>query len=163
MIVAVMSDSHDNIWRLDDALSRMDEADFFIHCGDLCSPFVIHHIGKAAGSRPVHIVWGNNEGDIRLICQVAAQYPGIHLHGEFAELEVEGVRVAVNHFPELASSLAASGRYDLVCYGHNHQARKSNEGGCLLLNPGELMGMKNQATFALFDTETRDARFVEVP
>lgn len=163
MIVAVMSDSHDNIWRLDDGLARMEEAEMLIHCGDLCSPFVIHHIGKAARSRPVHIVWGNNEGDIRLICQVASEYQGLHLHGEFAELEIDGLRVAVNHFPAVAASLAGSGRYDLVCYGHDHQARKEDENGCLLLNPGELMGMKGQASFALFDTETKDARFVEVP
>lgn len=163
MIVAVMSDSHDNIWRLDAAMGQMDEAGLLIHCGDLCSPFVIQHIGKAARDRPVHVVWGNNEGDVRLICQVASQYQNLHLHGDFAELEIEGLRVAVNHYPEVASSLAASGRYDLVCYGHDHQARKKKVGACLLLNPGEVMGMKGQATFALFDTETRDARFVDVP
>ncbi|HLV00707.1 MAG TPA: metallophosphoesterase [Acidobacteriota bacterium] len=163
MIIAVMSDSHDNIWRLDAAMDQMNEAELLIHCGDLCSPFVIHHIGKAARGRPIHVVWGNNEGDIRLICEVASRYQNVHLQGDFAELEIEGLRVAVNHYPEIALSLAASGRYDLVCYGHDHQARKQKVGDCLLLNPGELMGMKGQATFALFDTETRDASFVELP
>lgn len=160
MRIAILSDTHDNIWKLEAALARMEEADLFIHCGDLCSPFMIPRIGQAAAGRPVHIVWGNNEGDIRLICQNASSFSGFHFHGALAELTVDGVRLAVNHYPEIARPLAASGRYDLVCYGHNHQADQSRVGSCLLLNPGELMGLYGKTSFAWFDTGTRQAEFV---
>jgi putative phosphoesterase len=159
---SIFSDTHDNIWRLDVALARMQDADVMIHCGDLCSPFVIKHLGRAAKERPVHIVWGNNEGDIQLICEVAGRYPNIQLHGSFAELELEGLKVAVNHYPEMARALASSGKYDLVCFGHTHAALQEQIGQCMLLNPGELMGMNGAATFAWFDTETRKVEFVEV-
>lgn len=162
MKISILSDTHDNIWRLDRALASMEEAGLLIHCGDLCSPFVIKHLGQATGRRPVHIVWGNNEGDIQLICQVATEYPNIQLHGSLAELEVDGLRIAVNHYPEMARALASSGNYDLVCFGHTHSALEEKVGQCLLLNPGELMGLNGTATFAWFDTETGGVNFVEV-
>ena len=162
MKIAILSDTHDNIWKLDSALRRVSNADVIIHCGDLCSPFVIKHLGDAAHSRPVHIVWGNNDGDGRLLCQVATQFSGIRLHGQLAELEIDGVRIGVKHYPEIARPLAASGFYDLVCYGHDHTAHESMVGNCILLNPGELLGLMGKTTFALFDTQTRIVEFQEV-
>lgn len=162
MKIAILSDSHDNIWKLDGALARIGEAGMLIHCGDLCSPFIIKRLGAAARDIPVHIVWGNNEGDVRLMCQIASGLPRIHLHGALAELEADGLRVAVNHYPEIAGPLAASGRYDLVCYGHDHTAHQSEVGRCVLLNPGEIMGMNGKSTFAWFDTATRRVRFEEI-
>jgi putative phosphoesterase len=162
MKIAVMSDSHDHIRRLDLALVLMVEADRIIHCGDLCSPFMVKHIGEAARGRPVDIVWGNNDGDPRLICDVAGSYRNICLHGQFAEIEIDGLTIAVNHYPEIAGPLAASGRFDLVCYGHDHTAHESRVGECTLLNPGELMGMKGPSTFAWFDTVSRAVRFEDV-
>ena len=162
MKIAIFSDTHDNIWKLDRALEKMGEASLLIHCGDLCSPFVVKRIGEAAGARPVHIVWGNNEGDVRLICQVAADFPTVQLHGELAELEVEGIKIAVNHYPEIARSLAASGQYELVCYGHDHRAHTEVKGKCSILNPGELMGLYGRTTFAFYDTQSRGVEFVDV-
>jgi uncharacterized protein len=162
MKIAILSDTHDNIWKLEQAFEKMVDADAFIHCGDLCSPFVVKRLGEAAKGRPVHIVWGNNEGDIRLICRIAGQYSGLQLHGEFAQLEVDGLKVAVNHYPEIARPLAASGFYDLVCYGHDHSAHRSVVEKCTLLNPGELMGLNGETTFASFDTQSRHVDFIEV-
>jgi putative phosphoesterase len=162
MRIAVLSDTHDNIWRLDEALDQMSSAHVLIHCGDLCSPFVIKHLGEAAGDRPVHIVWGNNEGDIKLICEVAFRYPSVELHGNLAELDLDGVRIAVNHYPEMARALASSGRYDLVCYGHTHEAYQEQLGDCILLNPGELMGMNGSPTFAWFDTSSGQVDMVNL-
>ncbi len=162
MRIAILSDSHDNIWRLDAALAKMSGADLFIHCGDLCSPFVVKRLAERAHGRPLHIVWGNNDGDPRLICQIASQYSGVRLHGQFAELMIDGVRIAVNHYPEIARPLAASGHYDLVCYGHDHSAVDTIVGSCILLNPGEIMGQTGKATFAWFDTKTRIVEFVKI-
>lgn len=162
MRIAILSDTHDHIWKIDQALQQAAGADLFLHCGDLCSPFVIRHLAAGCRERPVHIVWGNNDGDTQLITRVASEFPFIVLHGQLAELELDGVRVAINHYPEIASPLAASGRYDLVCYGHDHIAHQSRVGDCLLLNPGEILGMKGSRSFAWFDTRTRSAWFEEV-
>ena len=162
MQIAVLSDSHDNVFKLEAALAEMKTVDSVIHCGDLCSPFVIERIGSATLGKSVHIVWGNNEGDIRLICQNALRYPNILLHGALARLEIDGLKVGVNHYPEIARDLAASGSYDLVCFGHDHTAFEGKVGDCTLLNPGEILGMNGSSTFAIFDTKEQGIRWIEV-
>jgi hypothetical protein len=162
MQIAVMSDTHDNIWRLEEALPHLAQADAVLHCGDLCAPFVVKHIGDATGEIPVHIVWGNNDGDPFTITKVAQGYEAIRLHGALAELELGRVRVAVNHYPEIARGLARSGLYDLVCYGHDHTAHEARVGECLLLNPGEVMGMNGRSTLALVDDGTLEVTWIEL-
>jgi uncharacterized protein len=105
MKIAILSDTHDNIWKLDDALGMMGEAEALIHCGDLCSPFVIKHLGKGLAGGLFTLCGGNNDGDQFLISRVAAGYPSVKLHGQFAELTLDGVRIAVNHYPEIARLL----------------------------------------------------------
>lgn len=162
MKIAVLSDSHDHIWKLDKALPFLRETDAILHCGDLCSPFVIRRLGDGIGPVPLHIVWGNNDGDRFTIGQVAEGHPGITLHGQMAELDLGGLRVAVNHYPEIALGLAFSGRYEMVCYGHDHLAHEEWIASCLLLNPGEIMGMKGRSSFAIVDSVTRAVRWIEL-
>ena len=71
MKVAVLSDSHDNIWKLDQAMPYLAAADAIIHCGDLVAPFIVRQIAEGVGDTPVHIVWGNNDGDTFHIGKVA--------------------------------------------------------------------------------------------
>ncbi|GAB4230292.1 MAG: metallophosphoesterase [Acidobacteriota bacterium] len=164
MRIAILSDTHDQIWKTRQAVAQMLQggAEVVLHCGDLCSPFMIRHLAEALGDRPLHLVWGNNEGDPRMITQVASAYPNVHLHGALARLELGGVRIAVNHYPEIAEPLALSGCFDLVCYGHDHTAYAGRRGDCVLLNPGEILGMNGRSTFAWFDTVAREARHEEV-
>ncbi len=169
MKIAVISDIHDNVWNLRAALGHIRSAgvDALICCGDLNSPFII---GLLAGGYPgpIHAVAGNNEGDWRMIANIAAQAnqgreqaAQIALYGQFFAGEIGGKRIAVNHYPELAREIAAAGTYDLVCFGHNHQYELRHVGATLALNPGTLMGYnpgKNaeikdvEATFAIYDT-----------
>jgi putative phosphoesterase len=156
MKIAVVSDSHDNIWKLREALPRLREVAAVIHCGDLCAPFMIRELGDGLAGVPLHVVWGNNDGDTFLLSKVAQPYPDVTLHGQLAELDFNGFSVAVNHYPRIGQALARSGMYDAVCYGHDHTAHEEWVGDCLLLNPGELMGMKGASTFAIVDVESRE-------
>ncbi|MEE9513776.1 MAG: metallophosphoesterase [Anaerolineales bacterium] len=162
MKIAVLSDSHDNIWKLEAAMPHLRVMDAVIHCGDLCAPFIVKRLGEGLSGIPIHIVWGNNDGDPWRIARVAAAYPNIQLHGEVARLEIDGVKIGVNHYPEIARDLARSGSYDLVCFGHDHTAYEGMEDSCLLLNPGELMGMNGRSTLALYDSQTKLVQMIEV-
>ncbi len=153
MRVAVISDTHDNIWKLEAAMPYLESADAVIHCGDLCAPFIARLLGDGVGETPVHIVWGNNDGDPFLISKVSSAYPQIHLHGPLAELEFQGRRIAVNHYPAIAHGLALSGKYHVVCYGHDHEAHAERLQDCLLLNPGEVMGLNGRSSLAVLDLE----------
>jgi putative phosphoesterase len=155
MVIAVLSDAHDNIWSLARALQQVQAAgaELLIFCGDFCAPFTLTQIGEGFAG-PVHGVLGNNDGDPRLLLLNAQAVGNVTLHGQYAELTLAGRRVAVNHYPEIARRVAESGQFDLVCYGHNHLAKVEQVGVTVLANPGEIMGRFGAPSFGLYDTVT---------
>lgn len=161
MIIGVMSDSHDNIWKLESAISHLADADVILHCGDIISPFMIVRLIHGTNGKPVHVIWGNNDGDKRLLNEVAARADNIHLHGDYAFLELENFHVAINHYPEISRAIADSSKFNLVCYGHDHTANMEWIGDTLLLNPGELMGMNGRSSIALLDSNSMKVEFVD--
>lgn len=162
MHIAVLSDSHDNIWKLEAALPHLRRAEAVVHCGDLCSPFMLRRLAEGLKDTPIHMVWGNNDGDVLLMSRIAREHPQITLHGVFAQIPVEDALVGVHHYPEVARPLALSGQYRMVFYGHNHQSAEERLGDCLLLNPGEMMGMKGGSTLAIVDSRALAVEWVEV-
>ncbi len=161
MRVAVLSDTHDHLEHLRRALRLVQGCEVLLFCGDLCAPFTLREMA-AAFAGPVHTVLGNNDGDVLFMTRIAQQAGNVTLHGEYAELEVAGRRIAMVHYPRLAEGLAALGDYDLVCYGHDHQARVEEVGTTLLLNPGEVMGWKGRSSCAVYDTATGKAEIVDL-
>ena len=158
MRIAILSDSHDHLWNLAAALEKIQDADALICCGDLCSPFVLDVLRRF--TKEIHVVFGNNDADLYRITAKASKLPQFHLHGEFFEHEFDGKRFAVNHFDYIAKPLGASGKYDVVCFGHNHEYEIGRSGNCLLINPGPIMGAKFSSgkwedvlpTFVIYDS-----------
>lgn len=155
MKIAIFSDSHDQIANLDRALQHANAAGagMILHCGDLCAPFMLARMAAAFGGH-IHVVFGNNDGDGRLLQTIAGANPNIHLHGIYTEISVAGRQIAMIHYPEPARRIAESGHFDLVCYGHDHTRTLRNESGWILVNPGELLGMKSSPSWALYDAVT---------
>lgn len=160
MRIAILSDVHDNIWKLETLLAGL-EADVLIFCGDFCAPFTLAQIAEGFAG-PVHVVFGNNDGDQFLLAQVAAKFPHVTLHGDFAELQLDGRQVAVTHYPQIGQALARSGIYDLVCHGHSHERVIEQAGKTVRVNPGEVMGRLGPSTYALYDTVTSQAEIAEL-
>lgn len=153
--IAILSDIHDNIWNLEKALRQIQESEArtLLFCGDFCAPFVLKQIAEGFEG-PVHAVFGNNDGDGRLLQSIAAGFDHVTLHGIYAELTVSGREVALIHYPEPARRIAQSGQFDLVCYGHDHVKHDEQIRNCHLVNPGEVMGRLGSATWGLYDAET---------
>jgi putative phosphoesterase len=161
MRVAIVSDIHDNIWKLATLLSGL-EADVLLFCGDFCAPFTLAQIAEGFEG-PVHAVFGNNDGDQLLLARIGSKYPHVALHGDFAELELDGRRAAVTHYPQIGEALVRGGMYDLVCYGHSHERIVEAVGNTLRVNPGEVMGRFGLSTYALYDTRTGQAELIAIP
>jgi len=161
--IAILSDIHDNVWNLSQALKFLNDNDIdgLFCCGDLCSPFVVSLLADGLPDTPIHIVLGNNDGDPLRIKSNADKYKDIvSLYGELAEIEIDYKKFAVIHFSNIAQSIAESGRFDVVCCGHNHMYKVDRVGESLLINPGAIMGYDGinkkeiPPTFVIY--ETRD-------
>jgi len=159
----VFSDIHDNIWALDRALKLVNpENSFLLFLGDFCSPFTLSQLAKGF-SGPIHIIWGNNDGDKWLLTQQASTFSHVHIQGEMAELSLGPLRIRASHYPEIARKFAEVDGVDLVCYGHDHLLHDSVlENGIILLNPGEIMGRFGRSTFVEVDVNTLDRTVIEI-
>lgn len=153
MKIAVLSDSHDNIWNLEIALKQVAElkCEALLFLGDFCAPFTLKQIAEGF-SGPIHAVFGNNDGDPFLLSQIASGFAHVTLHGQYAELEMGGAKIAINHYPDIAKRVAESGAFDAVFSGHDHQKYAHRIGETLWANPGEVMGRFGEPSFGLYET-----------
>ncbi len=170
MRIAILSDIHDNVWKLAAALRAIAGADELICCGDLCSPFIVHQLARGFAG-PIHIVFGNNDGDLFRITANASRYDHVRIHGEFLRIVLGGKRIACNHYDNIGRLLAASGEFDVVCFGHNHTHEIGRAGKTLFINPGPIMGAKFDAegnpvdvasTLVIYDTAAGQPETLEL-
>ena len=160
MRIGVISDSHDHIDHLQQAITvfQNENVDTLIHCGDYSAPFMIRELTSFRGD--IHIVFGN-VNDRYLTTKICIEQH-VYLHGELAELEIDGKKIAVIHYPDIAESLALSGKFDVVFYGHTHKHDYREVNNCLLVNPGELMGRFGCVSCAIYDTRNNTVEFREL-
>ncbi|RMG30340.1 MAG: metallophosphoesterase [Methanobacteriota archaeon] len=156
MKVGIISDIHDHREKLRKALALLQSADKLICCGDLCSPFIMRDLGRGFPGT-IHIVFGNNDGDLFRLTEAANEFEHIHLHGEVADIMIDGKRFAITHFDTIARMITSQSAFDVVCFGHNHKYQVQLEGEMLKINPGEIMGeLTGTATFVIYDTQTAE-------
>ena len=62
---------------------------------------------------------------------------GGQIHPHTFTGSIGGKTVFMTHIPSGIEEIAASGKYDLVIYGHTHERDVRKIGDCLLINPGE--------------------------
>jgi len=167
MTIAVLSDIHDNIWNLETALQIVQNrhAESLLFLGDFCAPFTLVQLAEGF-SGPIHVVFGNNDGDQFLLTSKGGEYSHISIHGHFGEVALGGRKLALNHYPDLSERLAESGAYDAVFSGHNHlkqieqRGQRGQRGNTLWANPGEVMGRFGEPSIGFYETE--DNSFVHV-
>lgn len=155
MKIAVVSDIHDRLDHLEWALDKINQlqADRLFFLGDFCAPFSLKALCEGF-SKPIDCVFGNNDGDQFLLCQIAAGFDHVTLHAPLAELEVDGKKVALQHYPDLGKRLAECGHYDAVFTGHDHLTYQHQVGSTLWANPGEIMGRLGQPSFGIWEVES---------
>lgn len=168
MILGVMSDSHDDVDSIERAIEIFQRmgVDEVIHLGDLISPFSLDPI--VSSGIPFRIVRGNNDAEVLLAIR-SLERGGI-FHPSPAEIDYDGTRLLIFHGfgdKELtkftAISLASSGRFDLVFYGHTHEVHVEEVGETLILNPGEVCGvLTGRKTVALVDTEAKKVEVIDL-
>lgn len=160
MLIGLLSDTHDNLDNITTVITwfKNQKIDTILHCGDVCAPITLAKTIMEPFPGTIHLVFGNVDGDRFLIGKRVTESgrSNVFLHGELGEIEIDGKKIAMNHYPDIAKRLAESGAYDLVCFGHNHQQSYVKVDKTHLVNPGTVAGIFGTAAFAVYDT-TADA------
>ncbi|UCF89420.1 MAG: YfcE family phosphodiesterase [bacterium] len=156
MLLAVMGDSHDNrqAFRAAVKIAVDKGAKTLFHTGDLVSAFMLEILYDFPGR--IYLVKGNNDGDPLAVSRTIPQEcPQIKEYGEFIIVDFDEFRVALTHYPEHARAHAIAGDFDMVFYGHTHEFSEKMVGKTLLLNPGDIMGLKEEGGFCLVESDTK--------
>ena len=159
MLLAVMGDSHDNRDALRNAIKlAVDKgAKTLFHTGDLISAFMLKILNDFPGR--IYLIKGNNDGDPLTVSRTIPQEcPQIREYGEFIIVEFDEFRVALTHHPENARAHAMAGDFDMVFYGHTHEFSEKMVGKTLLLNPGDVMGLNEDPSFCLVESDTKEVK-----
>jgi len=157
--IGILSDSHDDLDAIAKAVALFNAEGVVqvLHAGDIVSPFTFEVFRGLRA--PLGGVYGNNDGDQLLLRERSGG--ALHVQPHFVQLD--GLRTVIVHEPPLVKSLARSGDFEIVIYGHTHVPDVHREGLSLVINPGKAARLnKGRATAALLDTESREARIVEL-
>ncbi|MCS7116785.1 MAG: metallophosphoesterase [Nitrososphaerota archaeon] len=164
MLIGLISDTHDNISAIEEAVRRFNERNvgLVLHSGDYNSPFTAKFF-KPLKCRLIG-VFGNIDGERELL---RARYSeiGAEIRGDFTEIEVNGLKIALLHgiHQPIIIALAKSGNYNVVIHGHTHNQRYEKVYETFIINPGEACGyLTGRRSIAILNTETLNVDFITI-
>lgn len=139
MNIGILSDTHGNVSRTRRAIALLKNFApvHIIHCGDIESQHVLTElaVGFPDPDTTVTCVLGNVDGPA---CDWIDPLPHIRVAGRKAELEIDGVKIAVIHGDDsraLTSSIESQ-NYDYIFTGHTHERDDEKKGRTRVINPG---------------------------
>lgn len=150
MKIAIMSDTHDNIGAIVETFKNLEEQKIGItlHLGDIISPFVVKFIRQVYSGKVIAI-FGNNDGE-RVFLKEVFEKHGMEISPQPKLIEISGRKIIMTHEPFYPETLVKD--FNVVLFGHTHEAFcKEFESG-IVLNPGELCGyLTGKKTYAILD------------
>lgn len=161
MRIGVVSDTHGHVQNALAAARMLEALDVgaVLHCGDIGSP----QVPPAFKKWPTHYVLGNVDHYEDDVYAAAVGSAGGNFHGRFADLKLGGRRIALLHSDDAKRfrQVTTSEEYDLVCYGHTHEAEQHLSGRTLVLNPGALY-RANPHQIAIVDLDKMEATHIKI-
>ena len=158
-MIGILSDTHDNLTRVREAVRLFNDAgcDLVIHAGDFVAPFAAEELCNLRA--PVKAVYGNCDGEKAGLAKVFQGLGGIR-EAPF-KFSHAGLRFLVCHLDAPVGRHTASKAYDIIVYGHTHLPVVESRDGILLINPGEACGwLRGKCTVALLDPAARTAEII---
>jgi hypothetical protein len=159
MRIGIISDTHDDLQTLDQALGILvaEGISTLLHCGDLCSPAVL----EALAGFDTWVARGNMDRHPDLGA-AARRTVGADQFADRHRLTLDG-RSAIllhGHRQEELRSIISAGEYAYVFHGHTHRRRDQQVGPIRVINPGALGGMRWQRrSFCILDVTAGEAEF----
>ena len=164
MIIGILADTHDRLRLVDKAVTRLNEekVSLVLHAGDYIAPFVIPHFKPLKAD--LIGIFGNNDGDKDMLRKRFTEI-GAELRGRFAEVIIDGLKIAMLHGEEeeLLHALINAGGHNVVVHAHTHEAKTYRKGETLVINPGEVCGyLSGKSTIAILNTETLEVKIIQI-
>jgi hypothetical protein len=159
MLLGIISDTHDDMQQIRRVVELFNSRGVskVLHAGDLVSPFTFEILGDLGAS--FRGIFGNNDGDRLLLREKS----GDRISTQPYLFELGGKKIALVHEPASVDALAASGRFDLVVYGHTHTPDVRRTNGALVVNPGKVARLhKGRSTAVMLDTEKMEPEVIEL-
>ncbi len=159
MLIGLISDTHDNMLPLEKAVQLFNEkkVEHVIHAGDFTSPFTFSVLNTL--SCGFTGIYGNNDGDKLLLQKMSKE----RVFNQPHQFELFGKKIIVIHEHHIVDSLADSGHYDLLVYGHTHTPDIRKTGHTLIVNPGEAGNwLHGSSTVAIVDLSKMSAEIIYV-
>jgi len=160
MLVGILSDTHDRVAPTRAALEALRGAgcEFYFHCGDVGG----QRIFDLLAGLPLAFVWGNTDlagPELRRY----AEGLGLRCYGDFADLELDGCRIAVTHGDDSAvlKRIVLGKQHQYLLHGHTHVARDQTIDGIRWINPGAVHRTPRPSV-AVLDTKSGALKFISL-
>ena len=161
MMIGIMSDSHDNLDAMTEAVKLFKErkVELVLHAGDFIAPFTVRCFEGLTAR--VFGVFGNNDGEK---IHLKERYAPIgEIYNDPLIFKIHEKSIVVTHKPELVDPLAHSNKFDLIVYGHTHRADVRTIGKTLIINPGECGGwLHGTKSIAILDLDNMTPEIIEL-
>jgi putative phosphoesterase len=159
MLIGIISDTHDDMEAIKKIVEVFNEKNILhvIHAGDIVSPFTFEILGGLKAEFTG--IFGNNDGDRLLLNEKSNG----RVFPQPLILTFGNLKACVVHELDAADSLAKSGDFGLVVYGHTHTPDIRKTGGTLIINPGKAARLhKGKSTYAILDTDRMESEVIQL-
>lgn len=163
MLIGLISDTHDNIYKIEKAVKIFNEkkVEFVLHAGDHIAPFTLNWF------KPLKVemigVMGNLDAEKELLRRKYAEN-GWKVYRDAVVLNLDGKIVLTHGVSEVfVKALALSGEFDVVVRGHTHKVQKELIKDTLIINPGEACGyLSGRSSIALLKMPEKKVEIIEI-
>ena len=164
MRIGVLSDTHNNIGNLLQALRRFEAEQIttLLHCGDMAN---VATARKMEGFDVIYVN-GNMDNSAAAVSDTLwFMNPNSEIPGDVFSAKVGGVKIGATHGhrPGKLDQLIRSGDHLFVFTGHTHRRRDERIGKTRVINPGALGGARYEPrTVAIVDLDQDNVQFIEI-
>ncbi len=155
MLIAIISDTHDNIPNLKKCLSwcQNNKIEKIIFCGDATTIETINYLASEFSGQ-IFITNGNAEIYSNSDLQ---KYKNIDYYPEIGIIKIANLNIGFCHQPEKINLILKTKKnnLDFIFYGHTHRPALKKNKNTIIANPGNLTGSGYQASFATLNTDNK--------
>lgn len=157
MKIGILSDSHDNLPKIEKAVSffNINKVAFVLHAGDFVAPFTIPKL-KLLKCDWVG-VFGNNDGERNGLTNISEN----KIKDGPTRIELNHKKITLIHDLDKINITAEESQ--LIIFGHTHRPQIKNFNTHLLINPGECGGwLTNKSTVVVLDLDTLSCKIFNI-